>query len=156
MSSYLTFYLVPKKTKTRYWHDENGSHEEEIEISKGHPLSIMSFSRNNEVYQAYNETLNPVYAGIEDKYTELTVADAERVVSEYEQEVKSTEKRLEITYKMLKNGGSCESLWGDIHETERYLDEQKHALSELKHLAGFVYEVTNSCTDIEKVLINID
>ena len=157
MSSYLSFYLVPKKTKKRYKYDgENGNTEEEIEISKGEPLLMMSYSRNSDIYQAYNDTLNPAYAGMEDKYTDLTYEDAKRVVSEFEAEVKSTEQRLGITYKILKEGGYCDDLWSEIQSNEKYLAEQKETLEELKFIMNFVYEVTQSWTDFEKVLINVD
>lgn len=157
MSSYLSFYLVPKKTKKKYsFSPEGGEKEEEIEISKGVPLLLMCYSRNNEIYQAYNDTLNPAYCGMEEKYTELTYEDAKRVVSEYESDVKSTEKRLEVTYKMLKEGGYHEDLFSEIQSSERYLEEQKETLEELKFIANLVYEATRSWTNFEKVLINVD
>jgi hypothetical protein len=40
MSSYLTFYLVPKGEDKK-------------------PLTFTSYSRNNDVYQSYNKELNP-------------------------------------------------------------------------------------------------
>lgn len=156
MSSYLSFYLVPKKTKTKYGYDsEKGHTEEEIKVSEGEPLLLMSYSRSSEVYQSYNDTLNPVYAGDEDKYTELTYEDAKRVIEEFESDLKKTEKRLSVSYKMLKERYDGE-LWTEIQSTEEYLDEQKATLEELKHIANLVYECTNKWTDFEKVLINID
>lgn len=157
MSSYLSFYLVPKKTKTKYGYDEEKGHtEEEIKITEGEPLLLMCYSRNNDVYQAYNDTLNPAYAGMEEKYTELTYEDAKRVVSEFESDVKKTEKRLEIAYKMLKEGGYHDDLYSEIQSSESYLEEQKESLEELKFIANLVYEATQSWTNFEKVLINID
>ena len=157
MSSYLSFYLVPKKTKTKYGYNEKDGHTEEVvEVSKGEPLLLMSYSRNNEVYQAYKETLNPAYAGNEAKYTELTYDDAKRVIDEFEDDVKKTEKRLAIAYKMLKEGGYSEDLYTEINSTEQYLDEQKEVIQDLKNIANLVYECSNSWTDFEKVLINVD
>ena len=155
MSSYLSFYLVPKKTKTRYTYDENGGHEEEIKISDGKPLYLMCYSRNTDIYQSFNETLNVAYAGNEEKYTELTYEDAKRVVSEFENDIKITEKRLETDYKMLKEGGYHDDLFSEIQGMEDHLSEQKESLEELKYIASSVYEWTNN-TDFEKVLINID
>ena len=38
MSSYLSFYLVPKKTKTKYGYNDKDGHTEEVkEVSKGEP-----------------------------------------------------------------------------------------------------------------------
>ena len=86
MSSYLTFYLVPKKTRKKYGYDENeGNTETEEEISTGKPLVLFSFSRNNDVYQAYNNSLNPAYAGMEEKYTEVTYEDSQKVVNDFEE-----------------------------------------------------------------------
>lgn len=157
MSSYLSFYLVPKKTKKRYGYDEEkGNTEEEVKVSEGEPLLLMSYSRSSEVYQAYNDTLNPAYAGNDDKYTELTYEDAKRVIDEFESDIKKTEKRLAVSYKMLKEGGFSDELYTEINSTEEYLDEQKAVLEELKHISNIVYECSNSWTDFEKVLINID
>ena len=80
---------------------------------------------------------------------------AKQVISEFENDIKKTEKRLAVSYKMLKERYDGE-IWSDIQSTEEYLDEQKGTLEELKHLANLVYECTNSWTDFEKVLINID
>ena len=60
MSSYLSFYLVPK------------AHPEER-------LLLQSFSRSNEVYQRFFDNLSVAYAGNEEKYTKLTVSDVESV-----------------------------------------------------------------------------
>lgn len=69
MSSYLTFYLVPKKTRKKYDYNKDDGHTEiEVELSTGTPLALMSYSRSNDIYRAFNETLNPAYAGMEEKY----------------------------------------------------------------------------------------
>lgn len=157
MSNYLSFYLVPKKSKKRYDYNKDDGHTEiEIKLSEGVPLCLMSYSRSSDVYQAYNETLNPAYCGMEEKYTELSYEDAQRVVREFEDDLKNTERRLAINYKMLKEGGYSSELWEEIHSEETYIREQKETLEELKFIASFVYEVTNDYTDFEKVLINVD
>ena len=157
MSSYLSFYLVPNKTKTKYGYDEEKGHTEEvIEVSKGEPLLLMSYSRSSDIYQAYNDTLHPAYAGNEDKYTELTYEMAKRVIGEFENDIKKTEKRLATDYKMLKEGGYSDELWEEIHSFEDHLSEHKSTLEELNFIASIVYECTHSYTDFEKVLINVD
>lgn len=157
MSSYLTFYLVPKKTKKKYdFNKDDGHTETEVELSTGTPLALVSYSRNNEIYRAFNETLNPAYAGNEEKYTELTTDGCKQVIDDLESEIKSTEKRLTIDYKMLKEGGYSSELWEDIHSMEEYLTEQKETLESVKNVYGFVYECTEGYNDFEKVLINID
>lgn len=156
MSSYINFYLVPKKSKKIYGYDEEkGNIETEVKLSEGVPLLLSSWSRNNEVYQAYDDTLNPPYAGRELTYKEISHEDAKRVVQEFEEDLKKTEKRLEIDYKMLKEGGYSEEIWEDIHSMEEYVTEQKNTLQELNSIADIVYDVTQGYTDFEKVLINI-
>lgn len=157
MSSYLTFYLVPKKTRKKYDFNKDDGHTEiEEELTTGKPLTLFSFSRSNNIYQAFNETLNPAYAGMEEKYTELTTDGCKRVIEDLETEIKSTQKRLEIDYKMLKEGGYSSELWEDIHSMEDYLSEQKETLEEIKEIMYLVQECTDKYNDFEKVLINID
>ena len=144
MSSYLTFYLVPKKTRKKYDFNKDDGHTE------------TEVSRNNEIYRAFSETLNPAYAGMEEKYTELTSKGCKDVIYDLECEIKSTEKRLAINYKMLKEGGYSSELWEDIHSMEEYLSEQKETLDEVKYISRLVYECTEGYNDFEKVLINID
>ena len=157
MSSYLSFYLIPKKTRKKYHYDpENGNTTEEVKLSEGVPLLLMSYSRSNGVYQAYNETLDVAYAGTEDKYTELSYEDAKRVVDEFEEDLKKSERGLEINYKMLKESGYSPELWEEIHSTETYLDEERETLEELKNIQNLVYEIAKDFTDFEKILINVD
>ena len=157
MSSYLTFYLVPKKTRKKYDYSKDDGHTEtEVELSTGLPLALMSYSRNNEIYRAFSETLNPAYAGMEEKYTELTTDGCKMVIEDLENDIKSTEKRLAINYKMLKEGGYSSELWEDIHSMEDYLSEQKETLEEVKYISRLVYECTEGYNDFEKVLINVD
>ena len=153
----LTFYLVPKKSKKIYDYNKDDGHTtKEIKLSEGEPLALMSYSRSSDIYQAYYETLNPVYAGDEDKYTDLTYKDAKRVCDEFEKEIKDIEERLRIDYKMLKEGGYSSELWDDIHSMETHLKEQKEVLEEMKFISNLVYYCENEYCDFEKVLINID
>lgn len=157
MSSYLTFYLVPKKARKKYdFSKDDGHTETEVELSTGTPLAFLSYSRNNEIYRAFNETLNPAYAGMEEKYTELTTDGCNRVIADLEEEIKSIEKRLEIDYKMLKEGCYSSGLWEDIQSMENFLSEKKKILEELQYISSIVRECTEGYNDFEKVLINID
>lgn len=157
MSSYLTFYLVPKKSKKSYNYDKDEGHTEvEVELSTGTPLALMSYSRSSDVYRAFNETLNPAYAGMEDKYTELTVDGCNSVISDLEDEMNTTQKRLKINYKMLKESGYCSELWEDIQTMEGYVSEQEETIKIVKNIRNIVYECTNGYNDFEKVVINVD
>ena len=68
MSSYLSFYLVPR------------AHPEE-------KLLLQSFSRSNEVYQRFSDNLNIAYAGNEEKYTKLTISDVESVIQDIDADI---------------------------------------------------------------------
>lgn len=159
MSGYINFYVVPKKTRKRYGYDpEKGNTEEEIEISTGVPLLLLSYSRNNEIYRQYNDVLNPPYAGDNETYQDVTHEEALSIVREYENDMKSTQERLEIEYKMLEKCNNKEvfdTLWDDIMSMEKYYKEQQETLGELKRMADLIYELSN-CTDFEKVVVNID
>lgn len=151
MSSYLTFYLVPNKTKTKYIKDE----EITIELPQ-EPLALFSYSRSSNIYQKYWESLNPAYAGDEDKYTELTPDMARRVVRDFEEEeLIPAKNRLETLYKIIKESYN-DDLANDIISSESYIRELENTLSELKWLANVIVEINYSCGDFQKVLINID
>ena len=153
MSSYLTFYLVPKKSKEKY-NDEKNSYDT-IELQT-EPLSLMYYCRSSEVYQIYYKELNPAYCGNEEKYTELTYEDTKRVIREYESEIKEIEDRLSVDYKILKESGFSDELYDEIHSKEDYLYDKKIALKDLQYISDLVYTVTEDVNDFEKVLINID
>ena len=152
MSSYLTFYLVPKKTKTKY--TPEGAVK--VQLPDIEPLSFIYYCRSSEVYQAYYENLHPAYCGDDEKYTELTYEDAMLVVKKFEEDVERVRNRLKIDYKILKEGGYSEEVWEDIHSMEEHLSELEETLRDLKYIARLVYSVTEDINDFERVLINID
>ena len=156
MSSYLTFYLVPKKTKTKYVRNESDDIvEEEVQLTQ-EPLALMSYCRSSGVYQAYYETLHPAYAGDEDKYSELTYSDSILVCEEYDEEyINSVKSRLDSLYKIL-NAKYDSEIVDDIMSLEEYLEDNKIISESLHNISRIVYEVTKGYGDFEKVLINID
>lgn len=156
MSSYLTFYLVPKKSKTKYVRNEetDETEEQKIQLSQ-EPLSLMYYCRSSEIYQAFYENLHPAYAGKEDKYSELTYRDAKYVCEQYEDTILRTKKRLDSLYKIIKEKYDPE-LVDEIMSAEEYLSDCKETLNILENISRIVYEVTTGYGDFEKVLINID
>ena len=155
MSSYLTFYLVPKKSKTKYVRIENNDIvEEKVQLTQ-EPLALMSYCRSSEIYQAYYENCHPAYAGSEDKYSELTYNESKYVCEEYEDNILRTKKRLDSLYKIIKEKYDPE-LVEEIMSAEDYINECKETLETLRNISRIVYEVTEGYGDFEKVLINID
>ena len=138
MSSYLTFYLVPKGEDKK-------------------PLTFISYSRSNDVYQSYYEELNPAYIGNGDEpnYTELTPEKALQVVNAAKDDLKKAEKALNnriSAYKELND--TSEEAIQDIASTREYIEELKEGLAELQCIYNWVSDIEYS--DFEKVLINID
>lgn len=144
MSSYLTFYLVPKKDKG--------------EVKE--PLAFLSYSRNSAIYQAFYENINVAYIGNGDKpnYTELTKDLVNKVVdavkTDYDDAQKNFAARMEA-YKAVKlEGKTFEDYVEDFQSTTLYLEELKENIARVDLIAFMVEDLEYS--DFEKVLINID
>lgn len=153
MSSYLTFYLVPQKVRERY---VEGKPEEE-KLTEGKPMTLLSYSRNHPVYQAFNEGCNVTYAFNkegEEKYTEITSDMFDDAIETVDEEIKSTEQRLEVDYKVMK-ANFCDEVYEEILSFEKYLTELKENKEILVNLKDFLLESVNH-SDFEKILANVD
>lgn len=144
MSSYLTFYLVPKKDKT----------------STKEPLGFLTYSRNSSIYQAFNDNINIAYIGNsnESNYTELTKDLVNSVVNavknDYDETQKSFTARMDA-YKSVKlEGETFDNYVEDFQSTTKYLEELKETVIQVELIASMVEDLGYS--DFEKVLINID
>ena len=142
MSSYLTFYLVPKGENQK-------------------PLSLISYSRNNDVYQAYYENVHPVFIGNDDEsnYTELTKDISHHVVNELREDLSKCEKSHEAKVKALQalpklEGEALEEYLQETTSTVEYINDLKDTLK----FAGFIDDIVSDLeySDFDKVLINID
>ena len=155
MSSYLTFYLVPKRTKTHY--KEDGT-SEEIEISKGEPLALMSFSRNSSIYRNFYEYLHPTYIGVgsETNYDEVTSDDVKSIIYQVTENLEEDRKSHENKIKVLKDLGTSPDLdtLNQLISEEDILREEEEDLDDLKWLQRLFSEIKYS--DFEKILMNID
>jgi len=144
MSSYLTFYLVPKKDK-----------EETKE-----PLALMSYSRSSAIYQVFYENNDIAYKGNDDKpnYTELTKDLVNKVVNavktDYDDAQKNFAARMDA-YKSIKlEGETFDTYVEDFQSTTSYLEELKETIAQVEFIASMVEDLEYS--DFEKILINID
>ena len=124
MSSYLSFYLVPK------------AHPEER-------LLLQSFSRSSEVYQRFFDNLSIAYAGNEEKYTKLTVSDVESVIRDLDDDIAKAEARrveyekfchdnLELIEEMI----STKEYIRDLQSTRDYISFIRDILADLDY-SGF-------------------
>lgn len=124
MSSYLSFYLVPR------------AHPEE-------KLLLQSFSRSNEVYQRFSDNLNIAYAGNEEKYTKLTISDVESVIQDIDADITKAEtRRTEYEKFCYGNPESIEEIISikeyirDLQSTRDYISFIRDILADLDY-SGF-------------------
>lgn len=132
MSSYLSFYLVPK------------AHPEER-------LLLQSFSRSNEVYQRFFDNLSIAYAGNEEKYTKLTVSDVESVIQDLDGNIAKAEAR-RVEYEKFCHGNS--ELIEEIISTKEYIRD-------LQSTRDYISFIRDILTDLDysgfsDVLCNVD
>lgn len=132
MSSYLSFYLVPK------------AHPEE-------KLLLQSFSRSNEVYQRFFDNLSIAYAGNEEKYTKLTVSDVESVIQDLDGDIAKAEAR-RAEYEKFCHGNS--ELIEEMISTKEYIRD-------LQSTRDYISFIRDILTDLDyggfsDVLCNVD
>lgn len=132
MSSYLSFYLVPR------------AHPEE-------KLLFQSFSRSNEVYQRFSDNLNIAYAGNEEKYTKLTISDVESVIQDIDADITKAETRRTEYEKFCY--GNPESI-EEIISTKEYIRD----LQSTRDYISFIRDVLTDLdySGFSDVLCNID
>ena len=155
MSSYLIFYVIPKKTKTHY--KEDGT-SEAVEVSKGVPLALMSFSRNSNVYQSFYEYLSPTYIGDnEPKYDELEESDMTYVINKLREDLEDAKTRHQNKLKVLGalTGFHDYDTLNQLIDEEDFIKEKEENLNELIWLKSFLFEIKYGDFE-EKILMNID
>ena len=135
MSSYLTFYIVPKEENSK-------------------PISLISYSRNSEVYQYFNDVLHVAYIGIEEtQYTELNVSKVDEVISELKNDINKAQKRVS-EYEKHASGNS--ELIEDIISQKEWIEDLEYTLHKVEFIRDIVYESSCSWNSYNKVLCNID
>ena len=132
MSSYLSFYLVPK------------AHPEER-------LLLQSLSRSNEVYQRFFDNLSIAYAGNEEKYTKLTVSDVESVIQDLDGDIAKAEAR-RVEYEKFCHGNS--ELIEEIISTKEYIRD----LQSTRDYISFIRDILTNLdySGFSDVLCNVD
>ena len=132
MSSYLSFYLVPK------------AHPEER-------LLLQSFSRSNEVYQRFFDNLSVAYAGNEEKYTKLTVSDVESVIRDLDDDIAKAEAR-RVEYEKFCHGNS--ELIEEMISTKEYIRDLQSTRDYISFIRDILADLDYS--RFSDVLCNID
>lgn len=132
MSSYLSFYLVPK------------AHPEE-------KLLLQSFSRSNEVYQRFFDNLSITYAGNEEKYTKLTVSDVESVIRDLDDDIAKAEAR-RVEYEKFCHCNS--ELIEEMISTKEYIRDLQSTRDYISFIRDILADLDYS--GFSDVLCNID
>lgn len=132
MSSYLSFYLVPK------------AHPEER-------LLLQSFSRSNEVYQRFFDNLSVAYAGNEEKYTKLTVSDVESVTRDLDDDIAKAEAR-RVEYEKFCHGNS--ELIEEMISTKEYIRDLQSTRDYISFIRDILADLDYS--GFSDVLCNVD
>lgn len=135
MSSYLTFYARSK--------DEGSK-----------PIPLVSYSRNNEIYQQFNDTIHPVYIGNSDEcqYTKLTVEQIDSVIKEIEAELRKARSRLE---EYNKHASGNMDMVEYIIEQKEYIEDLEYTLHRTMFIQELVSDSSYSWSKHE-ILCNID
>ena len=132
MSSYLSFYLVPK------------AHPKER-------LLLQSFSRSNEVYQRFFDNLSIAHAGNEEKYTKLTVSDVESVIRDLDDDIAKAEAR-RVEYEKFCHGNS--ELIEEMISTKEYIRDLQSTRDYISFIRDILADLDYS--GFSDVLCNID
>ena len=136
MSSYLTFYVVPK-----------------AEGSK--PLALVSYTRSSAIYRCFNETLNVVYIGMGDEpqYTELTVRKVDEVLEGMKNDISKYQEKISEYQKHA--AGNTEIIEYNL-EMKEDLDILEWALHKGEFIRDLVYEASCDWNEYNKILCNVD
>ena len=131
MSSYLTFYIQTKK-------DEK--------------VAIASYSRNTDIYKAFDQNLSIEYAGNNECYTELTPENVGYVTTDLQIDIDSTKDTLAVYDKYAKDNPEYIQ---EIVSLQDYLKDLQNTLWAISFIETMVQEVQLKTSDVKAVLVNI-
>lgn len=143
MSSYLNFYLLPKKSEN---------------LPNPKPLRFVSYSRSCDIYRCFVDNLNVPYIGNdgEDKMLELSAGDVQEVLQDMRDSLMKVQERLALRMEACTKLGKeiSEDILEDYVSTTEYVNELKNTVSQIESIADWINELEYS--DFEKVFINYD
>lgn len=138
MSSYLSIYVVPKR-KTK---DEPKKY-----------VILTAYSRNTDIYQYFNDTISPAYAGNEDKYTSLTKDSVSAVLDSFKEDIDSANKRL-VEYEKYANNNP--DYINEIIELKEYIEDLQYWKDKTSFIQDLVGDIDYYDSGIEEVCCNVD
>lgn len=134
MSSYLTFYVVPKEKGAK-------------------PISLISYSRNSEIYQYFNDNIRVAYIGMEEpQYTELTSDEVRLVLDDVIRDISKAEKRV---FEYEKHAAGNSEIIDEILSVKDYLETLYHCRSRIEFIQEIVEDVKYN-DDLKAIYCNVD
>ncbi len=134
MSCYLTFCGIPVKEKTD---EEKGFCEEKELDTERKPISIVRFSRSDDVFRYFNDNCSIPLSCNEIVYTDIYESDIDAVVKDINNDIKETEKRLS-TYE--KYATSNHEYIEEIIQMKDYLEDLYKVLHDVEFIGKIVTE----------------
>lgn len=131
MSSYLTFYVQHKGD------------------DKKHP--IMSYSRNNDIYRAFDENMNIAFCYNKIVYTELTEGDITLVLNDLRKDIDSAEKRIQEYEKHANGNPECID---EIIQLKEYVKDLEITYYKILTIEDIISDIQFG-NDVEHVFCNI-
>lgn len=136
MSSYLSFYIVPKRKS---------------EKEKKKYIILASYSRSTELYHYFDEHIHPAYCGSDISYTPLSSEDVSSVLADFTNDISKAQARLTEYEKYAKDNPEYID---DIISMKEYISELEY----WKAKASFIEDILSdmSCyEEIEEMCCNI-
>ncbi len=137
MSSYLSFYIVPKRK----------SQEEPKQY-----IPLTAYSRNSDIYQFFDENLNIAYYGNEDNYTVLNIDSVNKVLADFNEDITKATIRLTEYEKYAKDNPEYIN---EIIELKEYISDLNYWKNKTSFIADIIEDM-NCYKKIEEVCCNID
>lgn len=134
MSSYLNIYGITKKSKER--------------------VLLLSYSRNNEIYQEINDELNIPWNGNgEENYRQLSSSDIDAVINDLKERIDKSNNRL-IEYEKHANGNT--EIIDEIINLKEYIEEMKITMYKLYFLSDMINDTVYEWSGFENYECCID
>ena len=138
MSSYLNIYLVPKRESKR---------------EKKQYLSLLSYSRSSDIYEAFYENMPIAFIGSEVKYTTLTKVNMQEILEDLSKNIKSTKERLELYEKYASDNPDYIQ---SILDERDVLKDYEATYGDVSCIKSIVDDTIDGHNSFEEVCCNID
>lgn len=126
--------------------------EKSEEEEKKH-IIIATFSRNTELYQYFDENINPAYIGSKEHlYTTITRSGISDVISDLDKDIDSSKDRLAEYEKYAKDNPDYIQ---EIVELKKYISDLQYAQGKVAFIEDMIDGI-DFYEEIEEVCCNVD